>query len=58
MHYRTLGRTGEQVSEIGFGGAGAGLRNYLGVWDPTQEEQIQLVDTSHPTRCRVGHQLL
>jgi len=43
MQYRTLGRTGERVSEVGFGGAGAGLRNYLGRFDPTQEDQIQLV---------------
>ncbi len=28
MHYRPLGRTGLQISEIGFGGAPAGLRNY------------------------------
>ncbi len=34
MRYRTLGRTGLQISEIGFGGAPAGLPNYLGAWDP------------------------
>ncbi len=38
MHYRPLGRTGLQISEIGFGGAPAGLRNYLGIWDPDQEQ--------------------
>jgi hypothetical protein len=38
MHYRQLGRTGLQISEIGFGGAPAGLRNYLGKWDPDQEQ--------------------
>jgi len=38
MHYRQLGRTGLQISEIGFGGAPAGLRNYLGIWDPDQEQ--------------------
>lgn len=38
MNYRTFGRTGLQVSEIGFGGAPAGLRNYLGEWEPEREE--------------------
>ena len=34
MQYRTLGRTGLQVSEIGVGGAQFGLANYMGRWDP------------------------
>jgi len=38
MRYYPLGRTGLQVSEIGFGGAPAGLRNYLGKWDPDQPD--------------------
>jgi hypothetical protein len=29
MKYSTLGKTGETVSRIGFGGAPAGLANYL-----------------------------
>ena len=33
MEYRTFGRTGTQVSALGFGGAPAGLSGYLGVWD-------------------------
>src|SRR3954468_3592371 len=33
MEYRTLGRTGQSVSEIGFGGAPAGVPNYLVDWD-------------------------
>jgi hypothetical protein len=32
VHARILGRTG--VSELGFGGAPAGIPNYLGRWDP------------------------
>lgn len=34
MQYRTLGRTGLRVSQIGFGGAVVGIANYLGTWDP------------------------
>ncbi|MDE2939687.1 MAG: aldo/keto reductase [Chloroflexota bacterium] len=34
MKYRTLGRTGLQVSEVGFGGAGIGH-----VWGPTTDEE-------------------
>lgn len=32
MDYRTFGRTGATVSALGFGGAPAGLTNYLGEW--------------------------
>jgi len=38
MEYRQLGRTGLRVSEVGFGGAPAGLRNYLGTWEPESDE--------------------
>ena len=31
MEYTTLGRTGQKVSRLGFGGATAGLKNYLEV---------------------------
>jgi len=43
MEYRELGRTGLTVSEVGFGGAPAGLRNYLGVWEPDEEMAAQQV---------------
>jgi len=43
MKTRILGRTGLEVSEIGFGGAPAGLRNYLGQWEPDQDEAAQQV---------------
>lgn len=33
MQYRILGRTGLKVSEIGFGGAPAGIADYLETWD-------------------------
>lgn len=35
MEQRVLGRTGVTVSALGFGGAPAGLTNYLGHWDAT-----------------------
>ncbi len=38
MEYTTLGRTGRQVSRLGFGGATAGLRNYLKPFDPERPE--------------------
>jgi aryl-alcohol dehydrogenase-like predicted oxidoreductase len=40
---RRLGRTGLNVSEIGFGGAPAGLANYLGTWDPASDEAGQQI---------------
>ncbi|HZJ58514.1 MAG TPA: aldo/keto reductase [Clostridia bacterium] len=38
MEYRQFGKTGAVVSRIGFGGAAAGLKNYLGKYDPEDEE--------------------
>ena len=38
MQYRTLGRTGLRVSEIGVGGAQFGLTNYMGAWDAHSDE--------------------
>ena len=46
MQYRTLGRTGIEVSELGFGGAAAGLKNYLERWDPNDEENIRSVEST------------
>ena len=54
MHYRILGRTRARVSEIGFGGAGAGLRNYLRRWDPSQEEQSELVEQAIQRAVELG----
>jgi aryl-alcohol dehydrogenase-like predicted oxidoreductase len=33
MQYRTLGRTGLRVSEVGFGGAPTGIADYIERWD-------------------------
>ena len=38
MEYVTLGRTGREVSRLGFGGATAGLKNYLHTFDPERAE--------------------
>ena len=34
MEYKTFGKTGQQVSRLGFGGATADLKNYLKPFDP------------------------
>ena len=41
MKMRRLGRTGLQVSEVGFGGAPAGIENYTGQWDPNAQDSAQ-----------------
>jgi aryl-alcohol dehydrogenase-like predicted oxidoreductase len=48
MQYRTLGRTGLEVSEVGVGGAQFGLTNYMGKWDAFSDEaQRATTDTIH-----------
>lgn len=45
MEYSILGRTGASISRIGFGGAVAGLKNYLHAYDPADEnarEEVRL----------------
>lgn len=45
MQYRTLGRTGLRVSELGIGGAQIGLRDYMEAWDPDAPRSVaQIVD--------------
>jgi len=43
MEYTTLGRTGCRVSRLGFGGATAGLKDYLEPFDPDADEDRQKV---------------
>lgn len=43
MEYVTLGRTGRIVSRLGFGGAPAGLTNYLGEYTPADAHQRRQV---------------
>jgi len=48
MQYRTLGRTGLRVSEIGIGGAQFGIKDYMGRWDPDAPASQQAVmETIH-----------
>jgi len=48
MQTRLLGRTGIRVSEIGFGGAPAGIANYLEPWDPAGAGETEsLVSAIH-----------
>lgn len=43
MEYSVLGNTGKKVSRIGFGGAVAGLKNYLHAYDPGTEESLNSI---------------
>lgn len=40
MEYAIFGKTGRKVSRIGFGGAAAGLKNYLYTYDPDSDESF------------------
>ncbi len=46
MRYRTLGRTGLKVSEIGFGATPGVAANYVHAWDPRAPgSEAQIIDT-------------
>lgn len=48
MEFTTLGRTGIKVSRIGFGGAPAGLPNYLGKYSPQNlSQRAQVISAIH-----------
>ncbi len=48
MEYTTLGRTEAVVSRLGFGGAPAGLTNYLGTYTPANTAQRErVIDALH-----------
>lgn len=44
MRYRTLGRTGLRVSELGVGGAQIGLKDYMARWDPASEASVAQIE--------------
>ena len=41
MEYTTFGKTGRKVSRIGFGGAVAGIKNYLHEYDPSSQASFK-----------------
>lgn len=43
MEYTILGNTGRKVSRLGFGGATAGITNYLEVYDPARDSDRQAI---------------
>ncbi|HEV7213700.1 MAG TPA: aldo/keto reductase [Chloroflexota bacterium] len=44
MRYRTLGKTGLRVSELGIGGAQIGLKNYMAAWDPASDASVAQIE--------------
>jgi len=54
MEYTELGSTGERVSRLGFGGAPAGLANYLGEYDPDEAAARERVRTAVRTALERG----
>ena len=55
MQYRTLGKTGLRVSEIGVGGAQFGIRDYMGRWDPWSEEARRLTRDTLERALELGY---
>ncbi|MEX1020316.1 MAG: aldo/keto reductase, partial [Litorilinea sp.] len=54
MEMTTLGRTGCVVSRLGFGGAPAGLTNYLQDYDPADTAQRRTVQAALETALALG----
>ncbi|MFH5181789.1 aldo/keto reductase [Paenibacillus sp. TAB 01] len=54
MEYTTLGNTGEIVSRIGYGGAAAGLKNYLHTFDPSNPNDRRKIIESIETALDSG----
>jgi predicted aldo/keto reductase-like oxidoreductase len=54
MEYVEFGKTGVKVSRLGFGGAAAGLKNYLHRYDPAEEESKRSVYEALETALEVG----
>jgi hypothetical protein len=46
MRFRTLGRTGLRVSEVGFGGAQVGIADYIEKWDPAGLQEQQSIEAA------------
>ena len=54
MEYVKFGKTGVTVSRLGFGGAVAGLKNYIRSYDPTEEESKKAVYKALETALELG----
>jgi aryl-alcohol dehydrogenase-like predicted oxidoreductase len=54
MEYVPFGKTGVSVSRLGFGGAVAGLKNYLHTYDPSSEESKKSVFEALETALKLG----
>jgi aryl-alcohol dehydrogenase-like predicted oxidoreductase len=55
MQYRTLGKTGLRVSEIGVGGAQFGIPDYMGAWDPFSDEAQRLTTATIHRALDLGY---
>jgi aryl-alcohol dehydrogenase-like predicted oxidoreductase len=55
MQYRTLGRTGLRVSEVGVGGAQFGLTNYMGRWDAFSDEAQRMTTATVHRALELGY---
>lgn len=55
MRYRTLGRTGLRVSEVGYGGAPIGIPHYNEVWDPRGDAETRSVIDAIRHAVEVGY---
>lgn len=54
MEYREFGKTGKKVSRMGFGGAVAGLKNYLHEYDPSSGESVKKVTAAIDKALELG----
>jgi aryl-alcohol dehydrogenase-like predicted oxidoreductase len=54
MEYVEFGKTGAKVSRLGFGGAVAGLKNYLHAYDPDADEAKQAIYKALETALELG----
>jgi uncharacterized protein len=54
MEYVEFGKTGVTVSRLGFGGAVAGLKNYLYSYDPDTDEAKQSIHEALETALELG----
>ena len=55
MQYRTLGRTGLRVSEVGVGSAQFGLTNYMGQWDAFSDKAQQATTATVHRALELGY---